>query len=337
MPFGDALLRIEKAGFDFGRDRWEAWVRRRLMSKAERIPGTNNYGLRTEQWEKLKRFVVIDNQLFGRRSPDAVTYYAALWGIEVPANLVAAYMVKGIHTYYRTLRRRLIQQSSGRLDPRMLDESDVYKLAKKGAKDILAITPRVRNPIKRLAVQQFAEAAAFIMFSMAYDVKPERSLAGTIRGLANGLFTAPTAAVGARFLRQIIESEGSRFVDPDIGDNRILDEVRVTARDHPEILLRACRDSGLAFAASVKGFGLEERHRRGRPPNDATGVARENARAYYALLPIVSAIFLTMNLDDPDNRFLATLRKDEGKSVAEQIRRLDRISEWQRRRLETRP
>ncbi|MFY9737680.1 MAG: hypothetical protein WAK11_01380, partial [Candidatus Cybelea sp.] len=105
MLFGDAMERIKKAGFNFSQDRWETWVRCGLMERAERIEGSNSYGLKPAQWEKLKRLVSIDSQLFGRHSPEAVAYYAALWGIEVPPDLVADYMVKGIYTFYRTMRR----------------------------------------------------------------------------------------------------------------------------------------------------------------------------------------------------------------------------------------
>jgi hypothetical protein len=335
--FGDATERIKKAGFKFSQDRWEAWVRCGLMERAERIEGSNGYGLRPAQWEKLKRLVSIDSQLFGRRSPEAAAYYAALWGIDVPPDLVADYMIKGIYTFYRTMRRRIIQQSNGKLDPRMLAESDVYKLAKKSAGDLVLIMPKIRNPIKRMMLRQFAETLTFMSLCIIYDVKASRSLVGVIRSISNGIFTPATAALGARLLRKVIERERWRFVDPDMGDNRILEEVRAAQRDHPELILRACRDSGLVFAASIRGFGLEEQQSKGQPPNDAKGNARENARAFYAMVPMTSAFFLTMILDNPKDPFLMLLRRDEGANFEAQIRRLDRITEWQRRRLEKTP
>lgn len=337
MLFSDAMERIKKAGFKFGQDRWETWVRCGLMERAERIEGTNSYGFRLERWEKLKRLVSIDSQLFGRRFPEAVAYYAALWGIDVPPDLVADYMIKGIYTFYRTMRRRIIQQSNGKLDPRMLVESDIFKLAKKGASDTMKIVPKIRNPIKRMMLRQFVETLTFMSMCIIYDVKASRSLVGVVRSISNGIFTAATAALGARLLRKVIERERWRFVDPDMGNNKILEEVRAAQRDHPELILRACRDSGLVFAASIRGFGLEEEQSKGRPPNDATGTARENARALYAMIPMTSAFFLTMILDNPKDPFLMLLRRDEGADFEAQIRRLDRITEWQRRRLEKRP
>jgi hypothetical protein len=298
------------------------------------MPGSNKYGLRAEQWMKLKTLIVIDSQIFGRRSPEVIAYFAATLGVDVPANLVADHIVASIHTFYTVMRRRIIQQSSGRLDPRMLTESDVHKLAKKAADDVAGVLPRIRNPAKRFAFNQFAQSIAFMTICIAYDVKPPRSLGETIRSIAKGVFSGSTASLGATMLRRIIERERGRFVDPQFGDNKMIQEVRETERKAPALLLRACRDSGLAWQASVKGFGLEERQGKGRPPNDLKGVARENARAFYALLPISTGFFLSMSLDNPNDSFLALLRKDEGEKLASEVQRLDRISEWQRRRLE---
>jgi hypothetical protein len=235
------------------------------------------------------------------------------------------------------MRRRIIQQSNGKLDPRMLAESDVYKLAKRGAGDLMLLMPKIRNPIKRMMLRQFAETLTFMSLCIIYDVKASRSLVDVVRRVANGIFTAATAAMGARLLRKVIERERWRFVDPDMGDNKIVEEVRAAQRNHPQLILRACRDSGLVFAASIRGFGLEEEQSTGRPPNDAKGNARENARAFYAMVPMTSAFFLTMILDNPKDPFLMLLRRDEGADFEAQIRRLDRITEWQRRRLEKRP
>jgi hypothetical protein len=334
IPFGEAMERIERARFSFSQDRWETWVRCRLVEPAARIPGTNSYGLRRQQWMKLKVLIAIDSQLFGRRSPEAIAYFAATLGVEVPADLVADYIVSSIHTYYTLLRRRIIQQSSGRRDPRMLTESDVHKLAKKTASDFMAMLPRIRNPAKRFALDQLARSAAFMMLCIAYDVKPPGSLSETVRSIANGIFRGSAAALGAAMLRRVLERESGRFVDPQFGENKIIQEVLETQRKAPALLLRACRDSGLALQASIKGFGLEENQRKGRPPNHLKGTARENARAFYALLPMSTGFFLSMNLDNPNDAFLTMLRTDEGAKLESVVRRLDRASEWQRRRLE---
>jgi hypothetical protein len=333
--FCEAMERFKAAGVDFGENRWETWVRCGLMERTERIPGTNFYGFRLEQWTRLKTLVFIDSQLLGRKSPEAVAYYAALWGIEVPANLVADHLVKSISTFYSLMRRRLIRQSNGRYDPRMLAEPDVRKLAAKSAEDILRISP-IRNRVKRAFARQFAEELSFVIIQTTYDVRPSPSIEAVIRRVANAIFKAP-AALGARLIRKVLDNEGARFVDPQIGNNRILEEIRSTQRDQPELILRACRDSGIAFAALTRAFGLEEQHQNGHPPNELTGTARENARTFYALLPLASAYLLAWNLDFPKSQALAMLRKSEGAEFEYQLRRLDRISEWQRRRLEKRP
>lgn len=334
MPFGEAMRQIKDAGFRFGQNRWETWVDSGLMDKAKRIPGTNDHGFSAEQWEKLKRLIVIDSQLFGRKSPQAIAYYAATSGLDVPPRLVADHIVSSIHTFYRTLRRRIIQQSSGRRDPRMLSESDALKLAKKAASDIVQLMPRIRNPAKRFALGQFTEAVAFVIISAAYAVKMPRTFGESVRSIANGLFHRSSAALGATMLRKSLERTRNELVDPTFGSNKLIEVVQIALATNPLLILRACRDSGIVFESSIKGFGLTERHRRGRPPNDAKGTARENARAFYALLPMVSALFLSMNIDNPNNRFLMMLRKDEGAAFAQHVRRLDRVAEWQQRRLE---
>ena len=136
IPFGEAMARVRKVAPDFSRDRWDTWLRRGLMTRAQRIPGTNDYGFTPDQWRRLQVLVYIDSHLFGRKSPEAVAYFAALSGIEVPADLIADHMEKSIRAFYKYLRRRLIQQSSGRYDPRMLNESDARKLAQRMADDI---------------------------------------------------------------------------------------------------------------------------------------------------------------------------------------------------------
>jgi hypothetical protein len=55
------------------------------------------------------------------------------------------------------------------------------------------------------------------------------------------------------------------------------------------------------------------------------------------MVPMASAFFLTMILDNPKDPFLMLLRRDEGATLEAQVRRLDRITEWQKRRLEKRP
>lgn len=328
------MEQINRTRFSFSQDRWETWVRCRLIDPAERIPGTNNYGLRPRQWAKLKVLIAIDNQLFGRRSPDAIAYFAATLGVEVPADLVADYIVGSIHTFYTLMRRRIIQQSSGRRDPRMLVENDVHKLAKKTAGDFMAMLPRIPNPAKRFSLDQLAQSAAFITICIAYDVKPPRSLGETVRSIANGIFHGSAAALGAAMLRRVLERESGRFVDPQFGENKTIQEVREAQQKAPALILRACRDSGLALQASIKGFGLEDNQRKGQPPNNLKGTARENARAFYALLPMSTGFFLSMSLDNPNDAFLTMLRKDEGAKLESVVRRLDRVSEWQRRRLE---
>jgi hypothetical protein len=329
--FNEAMDRFKAADVDFGQNRWETWVRCGLMEQAERIPGTNQHGFRPDQWNRLLMLVFIDSELFGRKSPEAVAYYAALRGIDVPANLVADHLVKGICTFYSLVRRRLIRQSNGRYDPRMLAEPDVRKLAAKSAEDILRIIP-IRNRVKRMITKQFAEELSFVMIQTIYDVHPSPSVGAVIRRVANGLFKAP-AALGARLIQKVLNSEGARFVDPQIGSNKIMEEIRSTQRDRPQLILRACRDSGIAFAALTKTFGLEEQGQNGRLLNDLTGTARENARTFYAFLPLVSAYLLAWNLDFPNSRPLAMLRKSEGAEFENKVRRLDRITERYRDRL----
>lgn len=277
--------------------------------------------------------LAIDHQLFGRKSPDAVAYYAALWGIDVPVNLVADHLVKSIETFYSLLRRRLIRQHSNILNLHELDEPDVRRLAKTASKDVLRIVS-IKNPIKRALMKQFAEALCFVTVKIIYDVKPLPSFPEAMRKVANGIFQAPVAALSARFLHKALRSEGPRFVDPTMGRNKILDEIRTTERNRPQLILQACRDSGSAFAAATRAFGLEQLQRNGRPPNDLKGPARDNVRTIYAFLPLVSAYFLAFNLDSPKSRFLSMLRTSGGIELERQIKRLDNFSEWQRRRLE---
>jgi hypothetical protein len=332
IPFGEALETIRKARLTFGQNRWESWLRCGLVQAAERIPGTNSYGLPLDQWERLKRLVVIDHQLFGRKSPEAVAYFAALWGIDVPVALVAQHLIKSVHTVYGITRRWLIRQSSGFLDPRDLYEEDIRRLSVKAARDVLKIV-LVKNPIKRTIAKQFIEEVYFVVLQTVYSARPFPSIGASIRRVANGIFRAPTVALGARFLRNALKSEGPRFVDPAIGDNQILREIDSTQRDQPHLILRACRDSGLALLAVRRGFGNKDEHPPGPPPK-LTGAARENARFFYAVIPMFSAFFLAINLDNPKNRFLTILRTSEGKLLEEQVRRFDRIVEWHSRRLE---
>ena len=330
--FGEAMDRFKAAGVDFGENRWETWVRCGLMDRTERIPGTNQYGFRPEQWERFRMLVYIYSRLYGRKSPDAVAYYAALWGIDVPPKLVADHLVKSIHTFYGLMGRRLIRQSNGRFDPRMLTEPDVRKLAGKGAEDILRLTP-IRNKMKRMFARQIIEELHFVILQTIYDVRPSPSINAVIRRVANGIFVAPAGALGARLIRKILDAEGRRFVDPKIGENRILTEIEDTLRDQPQLILTACRDSGLAFAAANRALGLENQKHQVRPPEELKGTERETVRTVYALLPLISAYLLAWNLDFPNSRALSMLRKSEGAEFESAVRRADRISEWYRQRL----
>ena len=330
------MERFKKAGVAFGENRWETWVRCGLMERADRIPGTNQYGFGPEQWERFRMLVFLYSQLYGRKSPEAVAYYAALSGIDVPPKLVADYLVKSIHTFHSLMGRRLIRQSNGRFDPRMLTEPDVRKLARKAAEDILRITP-IRNRIKRAFAKQFAEELSFVMIQTIYDVRPSPSINAVIRRVANGLFVSPAGALGAKLIRKVLDVEGGRFVDPRVGNNRILKEIKDTLRDQPQLILTACRDSGLAFAAANRALGIENQTQQERPSEDLKGAARENVRSAQAFLPWVSAYLLAWNLDYPKSRALAKLRETQGAVFESAVRRVDRITEWQKRRLENRP
>jgi hypothetical protein len=332
LPFSEAMALTKKAGFNFGVDRWELWVKRSLVERAERIPGTNLYGLQPQQWARLKMLIVIDHQLYGRKSPDGVAYFAAVSGIDVPADLVAAYISKSLKTFYGLLRRRAVQISNGRVDPRTMVESDARKLAGAMAADLLRIV-KIRNPIKRQFLKQFTDELSFVVVCMTYNVLPNRSLVNVFRRIANAIFTAGTAPLAAQRLRRVLDSERARLVDPTVGDNKILKEIDIASRNDPGLLLRACHDSGLAFASAQRAFGSDRTSPR-RPPSDLKGAARDTVRTFYALLPMISALFLAFNLDDPESKFLINLRRSQGATFERNLRRLDRITEWQRRRLE---
>lgn len=332
LPLSEAMVLIEKSGFDFGMDRWELWVRRGLMPRSERIAGTNLYGLGADQWTRLKILIMIHRDVFGRKSPEAVAYWASLWGIEVPANLVAAHMTKSIKTFYAMMRRRNLQVSNRRIHPETMVESEARKLATTMARDLLRIA-NIRNAIKRQFLTQFAEEFSFLVVCMTYNVLPVNSLSNVFRKIGRALFTLGTVAAASRVLRKVVESERDRFVDPTVGHNKILKEIDVTQRDRPQLLLRACQDSGLALAAGQRAFGYDQMKRK-RRTNASNGKERETARIFFAVIPLVSAYFLAFNLEDPNSPFLATLRQSHGAVFEQQVRRLDRISEWQRRRLE---
>jgi len=333
LPFGEAMTIIKKAGFDFGVDRWELWVKRGLMQRAERIPGTNLYGFREPRWGRLQRLIMIDHQLFGRKSPEAVAYFAAIWGAEVPATLVAKHMSKSLTSFYALLRRRFAQLSNGRIDPRSIVESDARKAASLMSADLLKIV-NIRNPIKRQFAKQFFDEVSFAVICVTYNVLPNRSLTNVMRRIANGIFTAGTAGLAARWLRKVLDSERERFTDPTVGNNKILREIEATAHDRPDLLLQACRDSGLVFAAGQRAFGMTNTGPVRAPPKNLKGNARDTARTFYALLPMISALFLIFNLDDPESKVLIKLRQSQGADLEKDLRRWDRVIEWQHRRME---
>lgn len=134
-------------------------------------------------------------------------------------------------------------------------------------------------------------------------------------------------------LRKALEKERERYVDPTVGNNKIVREIRSTARERPELILRSCRDTGLGFTATQRAFGLENLEKR-RPPNHLKGTARDTVRAFYAMFPLGMAILLTFNLDDPESKFLAFLRKNEGAEFEDYVRRWGRITDWQQDRWE---
>jgi hypothetical protein len=178
-----------------------------------------------------------------------------------------------------------------------------------------------------------AHELSFVMVSMFYDTRPSYSVMQAIRGIANAVVRGPGAAIVAKFIRGAFEAERLRYIDPEIGDNKMITEIQETCLHQPDLLLRACRDSGLAFAASVRGFGLVDQQRRLRVPNDAKGKERETVRTFYFMLPALSGFFLSMNIDDPQHQVLAFVRKSDGKALEERVRRLDRISEYKIRKL----
>ena len=326
------MARVQKVAPDFSRDRWETWLRRGLMMRAQRIPGTNDYGFAPDQWRRLQALVDIDSQLFSRKSPEAVAYFAALAGIEVPVDLLADHLEKSIRAFYKYLRRRLIQQSSGRYDPRMFNETDARRLAHRMADDVIAITP-IRNNAKREMAKQFAVELSFVIIQMTFNVRTSSPSVGeAVRKIASGMFMGAFATLGARHLKKMLESEGPRFVDPELGDNRLLEEIRSTQRTQPHLLAQACLDSGLAFAACERAFEIQGRHD-SRSPHNLTGTAREHARGFYWFLPMVSAYFLTFALDYPQSQFLELVRRSNGAVLEQKVRRLNRVTEWRRRRL----
>lgn len=333
MPFPAAMEMIRKARFGFGPDRWELWVKRGLMDRAERIPGTNLYGLRPEQWMRLKRLIIIDHHLFGRKSPEAVAYFAALTGTQVPPELVAAHLCSGIEKYFTLMRRRMLQISNRRIDPRMMVESDARKLASMITNDLLKVV-KIGNAVKREIARQFFDEANFVIVCMTYNVLPTRSLGNVLRTIGKAIFTAGTATVGAQALRKMLEGERERFVDPTIGENKILKEIEATLRDQPALILRACLDTGIAFAAMQRGFGIVAPTRPKRPPGKLTAKEREAERTFNAIVPLASSYLLAWNLDYPSSKALAALRRSGGAELERTVRRLDRISEWSRRRWE---
>jgi hypothetical protein len=331
------MARIARAGIPFGKSQWELWQRHGLIDKAHRVPGSNDYALDPAQWRRLGQLVTIYNQLFGRRSPEAVAYFASLWGLSVPVDLVARHLDKSIQAYYTLMRLRLIKQSNGKLDPRMLKEKDARKLANNTAEEMLAATPPIRNLGKRLALRQCILSLSYVIVCVTYDIRAKTSFVNSIRNIAEAVFEGSTASLGSSLLRKHIERERGRLVDPVIGDNALLREIRETAETKPEMLLRACRDAGLLFAASKTGFGYDDSPPPKIDPNAAKGKARETARMIFSLLPVVTAFLLTFILDDPDNKFLSLLREDEGAKFTKLVARLDRMNLRQLQRLESRP
>jgi hypothetical protein len=337
VPLSEALQRIRKAGFKYSPDRWETWVGSGLVRKAERIEGTNSYGITQREWKRLQLLVITDSQLFGRRSPGAIAYFAALWGIDVPVDLVTDHIEDSVRTMYRMMRRFIKQQTGRVVDPSDMQESDIARFARTWAKHLSTIFPPIRNPLKRAIANEVATTMVFVMLSAMYNVERPRSFFSSVRRIADAIFTGPTVALGARFLRTIIERESQRLIDPDIGTNKMLVELRTVEREDPELILRACRDSGLAYAAAQRAFGYDQNPPRRPDPATMTAREKEAARMFYALLPTVTGYFLTMLIDNPKDRFLSVLRKDEGKTFTEYLRRLDRVTIKQVRRLETRP
>src|ERR1700722_6725433 len=108
LPLSEGFERLQAAGVNCTPSHWELWVKRRLISRAQRIPGSNENGLDSEQWRRLKLFASIHNQLEERASPEAIAYYVAYWGIEVNPELVADYIDKSIRSYFKVMRRRVV-------------------------------------------------------------------------------------------------------------------------------------------------------------------------------------------------------------------------------------
>jgi hypothetical protein len=329
LPLPDAFERLESANLRLTESSWELWVARGLIDRAQRIAGTNDYGLDHEQWRRLKLFASIHNQLDGRPSPEAIAYYTAFWGIDVTPNLVAAYIAKSIRSYYKAMRRRIVKQSNGRLDPRMMQESDARKLGKKIASETMQGLPRIRNMAKRTLLKQTLETLFFVLVCITYEIEPDRSIPGALRNLANGLFKSEMVPVGATFLRKALDSERRRLVDPEAGENQIIEDLGKMIHECPELILRGCNDSRLLLSGSAKGFGFDK-----TPPPEPSPSA---AQMFRLARPFISGLLISFNYENPKSKFLTFIRRDEGGAVEEQARRMDRIAMWHARKLGARP
>jgi hypothetical protein len=229
--YPEAMARIARAGIPFGQSQWELWQHEGLIDKAKRVPGSNDYALDPDQWRRLGQLVMIYSQLFGRRSPEDVAYFASLWGLTVPVKLVARYMDKSIRAYYGVMRKRLIKYSNGKLDPRMLSQKDARKLANKTTEEMLTAMPPIRNLGKRLVFRQTMLSLTYVVFCVTYDIRAKTSLSDSIRNIANTIFEGSTASLGSSLLRKHLERERGRLVDPTIGDNALLREIQETVAE----------------------------------------------------------------------------------------------------------
>jgi hypothetical protein len=325
VPLRMALGLLKERGYDFGENRWETWLSCKLMTPASRIPGTNSYGLTQDQWVRLQQLVHLDSLQPGRRRPQAIAYFAALLGLDVPAVLVARHLDEQFRIYYRSIRRRLIDQSNGRYDPHMLTARSLRNLSSKTAVEIIEALPPC-HPIKRALFLQLLEAFTTAIFSAMYDVKPQALGDMSLRQIAEWLFRAPHKLLGRKLLSKVFDREKLRIVDPALCDNRLLSQLHTMRREQPEQLLLAVRDSGIFFDRCIRVFGPGRRETVLVNVNELKGRAKENARSIYALFPVLSLFFVSMQIDYPDSEAMLKLRASDGAELEAYLRKWHRLS-----------
>jgi hypothetical protein len=308
--------------YDFNEKRWDTWLRANLVSAAQRIAGSNSYGISMPDLERLERLVVIDSELRGRRTPKKIAYYAALSGIPaIPADLVGEFVVDSIYFMYGQLRRYISRLCDGKYELMGLPAERVSALAQE-----LAVRTVVGLPIDasyRNQTTTTLKDVFVVWISIAYAKSRPQFLDNRIKSISRAFFTSDTWQNGFSLVRKILCRDSASFTDPSFGVNSLIEDTR-RAIDEPDVITVALADTRALLSGVYRRFG---------PPDPSSTLPEqpdqretEMIRNFLYWFPNITAVMIQAELHYPQSAALSMLRETKGQNISDFIAALERIA-----------